>query len=283
MEKFRVLIKSIILTLFYSFKNFFSRNRIAYSNNGVVVSLTTYDQRINSVFLTIESLINQKRMPSHIVLWLCNEDIINGLPSTLIRLKNRGLEIRIVESNIRSYKKLSYFCLHSNDFNFDFVVTVDDDVFYPSYWLDKLYLKASSNPKSICCYRGKSIKFNNDSVDNYLNWSSESDVCNSNPFLLMPTGVSGVCYPKGVITSEFYDFDGIEKFCKYADDVWYKLCSIKNNYDAKLVLTDNIHFTPVLTSLAKGLEVYNVQNGLNEKQFNDSMNYLEVIKNDFYK
>ena len=75
----------------------------------LIVSLTTYPKRFNVVYLTIESLMNQTMKPDKIILWLKKEELSYGkIPQKILKLKSRGLDIRIVNENLRSYKKLVY-------------------------------------------------------------------------------------------------------------------------------------------------------------------------------
>ena len=55
----------------------------------VVVSLTTHGDRINSVHITIESILDGKDVPSRVILWLDNIDTFNNLPLSLHRLIKR--------------------------------------------------------------------------------------------------------------------------------------------------------------------------------------------------
>ncbi len=282
MEKVSVFIKSLFLSFLFFIKNKIYKNNANFGSNGILISMTTYSKRIDSVYLTIESLFSQKLMPDRVVLWLCKDDIPDGLPKSLKRLECRGLEIKIINKNLRSYKKLSFLCENMSSFSFDCVVTADDDVFYPSYWLEKMYQKFLLDSNSVHCYRGKVISFDGNEVAPYQTWPTTVSVCNSNPKRLMPTGVSGVCYPKSALSEEFHDWEGILNYCKYADDIWYKISSLRAGYGAKLVLDNNIHFTPVIFSLAKGLEVYNVDENLNVTQFNRTMKYRNLSKSFFF-
>ncbi len=284
MEKIIVLIKSIYLTCYYYFLNLFSKNKIPLNvDNEFIVSLTTYHERIKSVFLVIESLINQSYMPSKIILWLSYSDIPDGkLPNSLVRLQRRGLIINFKKENIKSFKKLTHFCEDKENYIFKYVVTADDDVFYPKYWLFKFKEKNETEPGYVYCYRGKSIKFKEDgSIEDYQCWSVDSEICQSNSSLFMPTGVSGVCYPKEALTDDIFDRVGFLNNCKFADDIWYKCCVLKAGFGSKLVLNKNIHFIPVLFSLSKGLEVNNVQNGLNVVQLKNTLSYFNMTKFDF--
>lgn len=75
----------------------------------MVVSLTTFPLRIGKVYLTIQSILRQSRPADRVLLWLSKEEFPEEaqLPENLLRLKERGLDIRFCD-NIRSFKKVFY-------------------------------------------------------------------------------------------------------------------------------------------------------------------------------
>ena len=74
----------------------------------MVVSLTTFPLRIGKVHLTIQSILRQSRPADRILLWLSKEEFPEEaqLPANLLRLKEKGLDIRFCD-NIRSFKRCS--------------------------------------------------------------------------------------------------------------------------------------------------------------------------------
>ncbi|MGQ7173278.1 hypothetical protein ACUOCP_50225, partial [Escherichia sp. R-CC3] len=72
--------------------------------------------------------------------------------------------------------------------------------------------------------------------------------------LLLPTGVSGICYPRKALGEKINDFSAISKYCPFADDIWYKMVTTSNGYISLLVTEQSEHFTPIITGFAKGLE-----------------------------
>lgn len=103
----------------------------------MVVSLTTFPLRIGKVHLTIQSILRQSRPADRILLWLSKEEFPEEaqLPANLLRLKEKGLDIRFCD-NIRSFKKVFYT---AQEFENDVIVTADDDALYPENWLEGLW------------------------------------------------------------------------------------------------------------------------------------------------
>ena len=123
----------------------------------MVVSLTTFPLRIGKVYLTIQSILRQSRPADRILLWLSKEEFPEEaqLPENLLRLKERGLDIRFCD-NIRSFKKVFYT---AQEFENDVIITADDDALYPENWLEGLWDTHEKYPGCVCCYRAHEITF----------------------------------------------------------------------------------------------------------------------------
>lgn len=283
-----MIVKSIMLSCWYLFHALFSKKKLLRDEHvELVVSMTTYGYRLNFVFLTIESILCQNYMPCRIVLYICDNEIKNKkIPWILRRQVSRGVEVVVLDEDYKSYKKLSYIYkelkLNPCD-NERFIVTADDDVFYPKCWLEGFSKHYKYEPNKVYCYRGRIISFrDNDNVETYTNWllADEHNTSNQNNFL-MPTGVSGVCYPLSSLSSEVCDFQAISQICPSADDVWYKLVTTKNEVQSQLVGRSSSHFVPIITGYIKGLEKVNVGEDRNTTQFESSLSYFNMKENSF--
>ncbi|MBY7993770.1 glycosyltransferase [Vibrio fluvialis] len=195
-NKFLIILKSFIFSFYFTILSLFSSRVGVSSSSNYVVSLTTYRKRLPFVYLTIESLLRQKSKPKRIILVLSYEDCSpENLPFLLCRQKTRGLEVKFVSGNYKSYKKLSYAFEYGGLSHGMYVVTADDDVFYPDYWLEVFKKYSKTFPDRVLCFRGRVINFTSlIEVEDYGLWklASVKDVRHNN---LIPTGVSGVCYP----------------------------------------------------------------------------------------
>ncbi|WP_130099846.1 hypothetical protein [Siccibacter turicensis] len=274
--KFNLAIQSMRLSAKYLYYCIFSNSK-CHDKNGFIVTLTTYGSRLNFVFLTIETILQQQYKPEKIVLWLYKNDRPKGLSRFLLnRQSKRGLLIKYVDKDVRSYKKLSF--VRQYFLSAQFFITADDDVIYPSDWLEGFRKAVARSSDRIYCYRGRIISFD----EGYTQWNLASKRLFHGDNL-MPTGVSGVCYPARSLDDRIADFESIERICPYADDIWYKLLTKSNGFVSELVETESIHFTPSLSGFRKGLEKLNVLNDLNTQQFNDSMRYFNLTRDDFRK
>ena len=71
--------------------------------SSIIVSLTSFPERINTVWLTIVTLLSQTLKPKKVLLWLAKSQFEGiELPDNLKRLEKYGLEIKSV-----SYTHLS--------------------------------------------------------------------------------------------------------------------------------------------------------------------------------
>lgn len=109
------------------------QNKISSSNNlildDVIISLTSYPKRINTVCKTIYSLLNQDVKASKIYLYLTHQEFPRKeieLPENLLELIPKGLIIKWTD-NIGSYTKLIPAL---TEFPEKIIVTVDDDMVY---------------------------------------------------------------------------------------------------------------------------------------------------------
>ncbi|MEP1870514.1 MAG: hypothetical protein ABJJ44_13405 [Paraglaciecola sp.] len=189
-----------------------------------VVSLTSFPNRIGKIHLVIESILRQSYRPSQVILWLSKEQFasIDELPIKLLKLRSRGLTIKLTEGDLRSYKKY-YFLLEQNP-KAAFII-VDDDVFYKSTLLSELIDVHKQYPNAIVANRCAII--NGD--QQYTNWRGLRGAATNPRFDLLPTGCGGVLYPSGSLSSEAVDSNLFTEVCGDADDIWLSCCAFLNN------------------------------------------------------
>ncbi len=276
-SKVKLYFHSMFSHLYFEFVYLDKKNSYLSKDSKYVVSLTSYTKRIGLLHLTLKSILLQSLKPRKIYVWLSLVDFPGGkLPRKLSILSDFGVSFKFVDENIRSFKKIIYtYKLLENDLD-KFIVTADDDVFYPKDWLKGFDDKCSNDNNNVYCYRGHSIKLNDRfTLSSYRNWT----LCHhSKPAKsLLPTGVSGVCYPvnslKGVDDYSFLTT------CPTADDIWLKFITTKNGYKSSLVCNKSIHFYPVFDIIGlpqKGLESDNVFNDINTQAFINCLEYFNM-------
>ncbi|GGK08725.1 glycosyl transferase [Alloalcanivorax dieselolei] len=191
----------------------------------IIVSLTTFDKRIDNVYLTIESLLQQSLKPDRIILWLSEPEFRRAdVPHILTLQQQRGLEVAFCPEDLGPYKKFYYTLMR---YPHSLVITVDDDMLYPHDLVDRLYRSYRAMPGVIPCLRAHGMRFDSrGEVLPYKQW--EKPTSDSAPSLLtFPTGVGGVLYFPGCLDEQVLDATLFRSLCPNADDVWLKAMSLK--------------------------------------------------------
>ncbi|MFD4817055.1 glycosyltransferase family A protein [Peribacillus butanolivorans] len=244
--------------------------------NKVIVSLTTFPARINVIWIAIESLLRQSYRPDEIILWLAKDQFngLESLPKKLIEQQKRGLSIRFCDEDLRSHKKYYYAF---KEYPEDIIITVDDDVIYPKNTLEVLFELHKIYPDCICCNRAHLIKMNKDkTIDSYKSWTHNPTGFMGPSKLLCPTGVSGVLYPPNSINLEVFNKDSIKSLCFYADDLWLKIMSLKNN--TRVIKSSNFSYDlfTIESSQKESLGEINVAGNKNDEQLKAILNKYNV-------
>jgi len=188
-----------------------------------IVSLTSYGKRLTDTApYAIVTLLNQNFKPDKIVLWVASEDKGN-IPQIMEKLIERGLEIHFCE-DIKSYTKL---IPAFEKYPEDYIITADDDIYYPKNWLEQLLVEHKKKPKKIICHRAHGIKLDKDyNPIPYVKWDfcinpNEKNVSYLKPECVFPTGVGGILYPPKCFYKDLTNKELFMKLAPRADDIWF--------------------------------------------------------------
>ncbi len=242
----------------------------------IIVSLTTFGVRINSVYMAIESLAYQTLKPDKIVLWISETDFNdNNIPITLKRMEKRGLEIKYCK-DIGPHTKLIYSLKEYPD---DIIITIDDDIIYPVDLVENLYNLHREYPNHICCNVAEKInKRNNGEYLPYREWEIVSKEKEESE-LLMPLGVNGVLYPPNSLDKTVLDVELIKKLCPKADDIWFKVMALKKKSSVIVSGTYPVYqnsFIATDSSFIQALAVNNISGGQNDIQFLNCIKHFNI-------
>lgn len=184
--------------------------------NKLIVSLTSYPKRFNTLFLTLKSLLTQNMRPDLIILWIPHNDRAK-LSNRVLGLQQKDVfEIR-ENSDLGPYNKIIPTL---EKFPNDFIVTADDDVYYPSNWLCELVNSWDKNFKHIVAHRIHGIIYkSNGTPDNYNSWTFNQQVNVSRKHSLA-TGCGGILYPPNCFHKSVLNEELFMKKCEKADDIW---------------------------------------------------------------
>lgn len=246
-------------------------------NPKLIVTLTSYPPRIQTVHITINTLLNQTVKPDMVVLWLAHSQfpqIEKGLPGELLKLKKYGLTIKWCE-NMKSYTKLIPAI---QQFPNDILVTADDDVYYNPYWLEKLFNSYMNDKDSIHCHRVHRIKLDESLKPvSYLEWERCSNQKNKS-FLNFLTGLGGVLYPPHSLHPFVVKQELFQKMAPSADDIWFWSMAVLNRTKIKFV--ENGFNNPVTIKGTQDAGLWRTTNreGANDQQLKNVMDYFFEIK-----
>lgn len=231
----------LLINILYPIKCKLSKPMGVDSNSPLIVSLTSFPARINTVWVTVQSLLNQTMKPRKVILWLSDEQFPDHqLPKNLIRLYKYGLEVRWCE-DLKPHKK--YFFTMLENVN-TIIVTADDDIFYPENHLYQLWMGHVKYPEAVVCTWSHVIKTENKKCTPYNTWKNiKTDIPS---YCLLPIGCNGILYPVNSMDSTLFNIEMIKKYSLYTDDLWLKCMQLLNKTKAyncskyPLIYFDNI-------------------------------------------
>lgn len=195
----------------------------------LVVSLTSYPARFGTLGLMLRGILHQSVRPDRVILWLDDGDKAR-LPQEVTLLP--GLEVRSCP-RWRSYKKIVPTLLDAPD---AFVVTADDDVYYPADWLERLVDAVKAGAR-IACHRAHRITLGGDGRPApYGAWRHNVDAPEQSPLVFL-TGVSGVIYAPGVFHPDVTRDELFTRLAPRSDDVWLYWMHRLNGVEAQKIGT----------------------------------------------
>ena len=203
--------------------------------NEIIVSLTSYGQRIYDVYLAIESIMQGTIKPNRIILWLGEEEFSRKtLPQTLQNQTKRGLEIRFCK-DIKSYKKI-IFAL--KEFPNACIITIDDDLIYNFDLVKNLVKSHKKNPNCIWANRIHEMTFDkNKEIKSYLQWNWNSKTNSDDKKTNFFTSGGGTLFPPHSLHNEVFNEETFMAICPTADDVWLNAMARLNHSEIRKSFT----------------------------------------------
>lgn len=226
-------------------------------NAPLIVSLTSYPPRFEKLHLTLKTLLTQSIWPDKIILWVSYEDY-EFVPEKVKSIEANFSHFTIKKcGDTKSYKKLIP-CLEENPNSY--IVTADDDTYYPRTWLETL-VKNKHSIESIVAHRTHKIKIKNGKILPYKTWDSYK--ISEFSEMLFPTGCAGVLYPPNCFHSDVTNKHNFLKLCPTADDIWFFwMAKLKGT---NIINTgSNINLVTWRGSHTGGLAEQNVENYKND-------------------
>ena len=252
------------LTNFFisSFYNIYPLKSHNLYEDNLIVSLTSYGQRLKTCHLAIKSILNQTVKPRRVLLFIGEESRDVVLPKSLLALKQYNVDIIYVSDNLKGHKKYFYSMQMYPE---SVIITIDDDCIYPANTIECLLKAHKQFPKAVVARRVHKITCKNNHVTPYSQWKFEYMPQHPHPdHSLLAVGVGGVLYPPAFGDTDLYDTDAIKCFALDADDIWLKFYELKHNI--KIVWAKNMRPHPYTISSTKkdGLYLTNLKNNQND-------------------
>lgn len=256
MKEIITTISNFIFPLYYKFTP--TNLNPSYADKKIIVSLTSFPQRIDKVWITIESIMHQTIKPDKIILWLSKEEFKNPdrIPSTLKKLTKRGLEIEWVEGNLKSHKKYYYAF---DKYKEHYLLLIDDDIIYPRNMIS--LLKKDMSPEKVHCSFGYIISYNEKGEPrNYKEWSFLLNTYYGKE-LFFGSGGGTLLNPSSFPTETLIK-DIFMEITPLSDDIWLNAMARINNLTIKKVR--EWKYLPVRIKNNKSLYTQNLLSSYND-------------------
>ncbi len=192
----------------------------------IIVSLTSYPPRIDSVHKVVESLYRQSVPADAIVLYLSLDEFPQAAASLPGKLKSLigqgGFRVAWVHGNLKSHKKYYYALQEYKD---AVVITVDDDKIYAKTMIADLINSYKRFPSAVSARRVRIILKSVDSLELYSKWEREKyleEYIDVPRMDLCAIGVGGICYPPALVNENWFDKELLMKTSDEHDDLWLK-------------------------------------------------------------
>lgn len=263
-------------------KWFFSSNRrnnyCVDKNNkdNVIISLTSFPDRLDSLYETLLTLLSQTYKPNAIELWLAQSQFKDKIvPAKISKLKKYGLEIKWCK-DIKSYKKLIPGLIEHPD---SIIITVDDDAVYKKDMVEKLMKSYYQNQNDVHCHLVYKYAALNNTLIKLKGQTEKLAYANR------IVGIGGVLYPPNSLYKDVINEELFTSLCPNNDDIWFWFMAILNERKVCFVDGHNDIINACLASIeTPALWEQNAQQDLTNKCLEKLCKYypkaLQLIKDE---
>lgn len=247
----------------------------------IIISLTSFPSRLPSLHKCLKSLVLQDTKADAIVVYFGCDVTREMLTPELQEMEKYGVTYKFNSNeNLRSYKKF-YYALQ--DYPNDSIITADDDVYYPRYWLTFFLEVHKRFPDCVCAWRLHKMRNQNGVLLPYNQWFDQYRGCLIPSFSLFPTGVGGILYPPGSLNSYALDKEVFTELCFTCDDIWLKIICVLNGIKTVWVPNREIAFCEVEKKQEYALFNENVGESANDIVLKRVMDKFSVTPKMFFE
>ena len=187
-------------------------------HKNLIVSFTSFPERIDEVWQVVECVKRQSILPEKILLWLSEDQFSSkqSIPESLKVRIDDIFEVRWVKGNIRSHKKYYYVL---EEYPHADVILIDDDIHYPTNMIEKLLKAKQDYPNSILCRYGYIMQYEKDgNLKSYKKWKHNYSTYNGENLFFGSGG--GTLLRKKLLYPDVLNLNLSQKLVPTADDIW---------------------------------------------------------------
>lgn len=247
----------------------------------IIVSLTTFKERLDYIEPCLKSIILQDTKPDKIIVWIGSDTDEAEVEYKLGKFKKYGIEFMYdTEEDYKSHKKYIYAIDKYKD---AIIITMDDDLIYAKNTITTLLKMHKKFPYAIVARRVHKIMFKNGVILPYKEWKGEYKKEKKPSHFLIATTGAGTLFPPNSLAKEVTNFELIRELALTADDIWLKFMALRKN--TKVVWAGNKIQMPATIKLSqnKSLAQENVIENKNDKYIKKIMETFNITEDDFYK
>lgn len=235
----------------------------------VIVSLTTIPFRLNRVFVTVRSILNQSQKPAKIILWL-HESLKDKIPAQLKKLEGEIFSIQFTKLNSSHVKLVPTLAEYGDQI----IVTCDDDLMYDKNWLKGLYNQHLKNPTAIIAHKVRQIQF--DENHQPLTYSKWILTDSNKPETFLALGSSGVLYPANCFIDQVLDDQLYMQLAPKADDLWFKAMTMLSGREIIQTEFEPENTYPRMATQKVSLKKQNIGQNKNNLQWKALVDYFKL-------
>lgn len=197
-----------------------------------IATLTTFPARIGILKYALHSIFAQTLRAKKVILVLSKAEFDEANAKILqdvLYFQKFGLEIMWVTQNLRVYNKI----IHTlRAFSNDILITIDDDIYYPSNLFSSLYHAYLSDKSAIWAHKARIVPFSDKKIQDFFEWKiirkNNKKWQNTPRFNIYLEGCGGVLYPPHCLYKDALDSEKFMRLAPNSDDLWLWAMAIIN-------------------------------------------------------
>lgn len=247
----------------------------------VIVSLTSYGERIPELKYTLHSLVTQSVRPERIVVNIARDDE-KFLTDEVRSFGRYGVEFFFCR-DLRSYKKLLPTL---ERFPSSCIVTADDDICYEKDWLKRFCETHRKHPGDVLGHLVYKIAHGNGKIAPYAAWVRNYRASPGERGVFI-VGAKGALYPPGAFHPDIRREDLYLRLSPWGDDLWFHFMALLNGKTIRQVdrpLTNQCFVDPYREygiSGGRTLTQQNVGRNLNDIQLRNILRHYGIAEATF--